>query len=147
MFTVHLVYDEHTAQVMGTGVIPCLFGADAQAVHAADHDHRGLDHAQGPHQFADEVKVSGNIDDIDNFSIPGNGSVRSADGKTALFLFRIKVGNGGTVLHLTLTVSHAGSEEHRLGQRGLALAAMPHEGNVTNVTGCEFSHCCHSSLI
>ncbi len=127
---------------MLAGILPRLFGADAQAVHAADDDHGRLDHAQRPHQLARKVKIPGNINRVDHFSGPGNGSIAGADGKAALFLLRIKVGNGGSVLHLALAIRHSGSEEHRFGQRRLALAAMPHEGNVPNVGRCEFSHDC-----
>ena len=140
VLAIHLVDDEHLGHMILGRQFPGFFSADGDAAHSADDDTGSFHDAQGTHGLADEVKVAGNVDDVDHLLLPLDGSGSSADGNTALDFFRVKVGDGISVFYAALTVDSLRSEEQRLGQSGLALAAMPHEGDVPDVLGLIVSH-------
>ena len=135
MVAVHLVDDEHLAYVVLGGQRPGLFSADGDAVHSAYKDGSGLNNAQGTHGLADKIEVAGNIDHVEHLLVPVNGGNSRADGDLSLDFFRFKVGHGVAVFRAALTVDCAGSEQQCLHQRRFAFAAMPHEGDVTDVFG------------
>ena len=140
VLAIHLVDDDHAG---GVGLVahgPGLFRTDIQAGDGAHGDDGALAHGQRAGLLAGEVKVAGDIDQVDLGFLPLQRSHGGADGNAALGLFRIVVGGGGTVLDATLAVNRARSEQKRLDQRGLALAAVSHNGDVADILGLIILH-------
>ena len=142
MLTIHLIDNKHTAHAALHGIFEHLLSAHIEAGDSADHDTHGFHHAQGADHLADKIKIAGHIDDVEHFAIPVAGRGGGADGAVTADFFGLKVRGGIAILHLALTIHDTSGVEHRLSQRGFALAAMSHEGDIPNATGQIISHEC-----
>ena len=137
---VHFIDDDHAG---GVGLVahgPGLLRAHVQAGDRAHGDQRALAHVHRAHLLAGEIKVAGNIHQIDLPVLPLQRRHGGGDGDLTLDLFRIVVHGGLAVLHAPLAVDRAGGEQKRLGQRGLADAAVTHDGQVADILGLIIFH-------
>ena len=114
---------------------PGLLRAHIQAGDRAHHDQRAFAHVQRAHLLAGEIKKARNIHQIDLLVLPLQRRHGGGEGDMPLDLLRVVVHGRLAVLHAALPVDGAGSEQHRLGQRRLANAAMADQGQVADILG------------
>ena len=96
---------------------------------------RRLDGAEAALHLAHEVHVAGRVDDVDLVVFPLEGEQRDVQAELALMLVGVPVADGRAVLDLAHAGRGAGGEQHRLGQRCLAGAAVAGQSDVTNLIG------------
>ena len=77
--------------------------------------------AQG---VADEVGVSGGVDQVDLLVRPGQVSEVAVDREVPAFLLLVDVEGAGPVVHGTLATGRAGGEKQGVGKAGLARRPM-----------------------
>ena len=110
-------------------------GLALHARHAAQHQHRPVEHAQRALHLDGEVDVAGRVDDVDVMVRPLAVGGRRGDGDAALLLELHEVhGGAGVVLapHLVDAVDPLGVEEDALGQRGLARVDVGADADVAS---------------
>ena len=104
--------------------LPCLLRAGFDPRLAGNHDNRAVSNTERLFHFADKIKESGSVENIDLIVIPLDRNQRCANGNSSLLLLLCKVGNGIAVLNLT----HSGCQTAQIGhcfhQRGFAGAAV-----------------------
>ena len=84
------------------------------------HYHRGIDAAHRADGLADEVGISGRIDDVE--SLAGMIEMHHAgfDGVFMMFFLFVEIAYAAAVVHADQAVDHARGREHAVDQRGLA---------------------------
>ncbi|MPM79173.1 hypothetical protein SDC9_126206 [bioreactor metagenome] len=117
-----------------------LFRSDHRAGDSADNDHRAVGKRHRSGYFAVKVEKSRCVDDVDLRVLPLQRRKSDVDGNAAGNLLGIKVGGRCAVFHFAEAVDQTGIKQHSLGQRGLTLAAMPENANITNVFRGVFLH-------
>ena len=140
IFSIHLIDDHHARLMLLFTHCHCLFSADNGAGDCADDDQRAVRKCHSGGYFAIEVEETGRVNHIDLRVFPLERRKRHVDRNGPLDLFGIKIRRGGAVFNLTHAVNKTRIEQHGLGQRGLALAAMTENANVANVFRGVFLH-------
>ena len=113
-----------------------LLGREPQArgrglgTGGVDHEEDGLARAHRRVGVADEVRVAGGIEDVDARVTPRHGRDRGGNGEAARTLLGIVVKRGLGAGVTTQPGGLAREVQHRLGQHGLAHAALAHEDDV-----------------
>ena len=140
IFSIHLIDDHHARLMLLFTHCHCLFSADNGAGDCADDDQRAVRKCHSGGHFAIEVEETGRVNHIDLRVFPLERRKRHVDRNGPLDLFGIKIRRGGAVFNLAHAVNKTRIEQHGLGQRGLALAAMTENANVANVFRGVFLH-------
>ena len=133
VLTVHLIYNEHTAVSMLYSLLECLLCTNTETGNCTYNDTNSFDNTNRSRNFAGKIEIAWNVNDIEHFAIPVNRCCSSRNRAMTLNLFRLKVGSRITVFHLALAINDMSGVEHCLSQRGLALAAMPHERYIPDI--------------
>jgi len=116
-------------------------GVDFDARRGAQRDHGRLDGPQRADHLADEVRVTGSVDDVDPPAPVGKVHQGRVDGQLAVLLVLVGVENAGPVVDGTGAAADARLEQHQVGQRGFADCSMPDQRHVPNVRDLMFRHC------
>ena len=103
--------------------------------HRAHREERAFDDAQRGDGVALEARVTRRVDQVDLAPLPLERGQRGRDRHLPLLLVLVGVRDRGPVGHGAQPVGHAGLEQQRLVQRGLARPPMPDEGDVPDLVG------------
>ena len=115
--------------------VPGLLGAHLQAVHGGDEQHRAVHHVQGGGDLAHEVGVPRGVHQVDLGVLPLQGEQGQVGGHPPALLVRVVVRGGGAVVYPPQAVDRAGGEQHRLGQRRLAVTHVRKQPDVADGLG------------
>ena len=94
-----------------------------------------VDGPDGALHVADEVGVSGGVEDVDLDAVPLDRGHRERDADAPADLLGIVVGDGVAVLDPAHSGERPGREQHGLEERGLAGAAVADQQHVADVAG------------
>ena len=117
------------------GVIPHGIGADPQAVRRVDDHEREVADAQGADPLADEVRVSGRVDDVELSPKPLSVQQRGMDRDLVLLLARVVVGSGRSCGDAAHAADPAAAHEHRLAEHRFAGGGVADDGEISYVRG------------
>ena len=115
---------------------------DGRRVHAlgrAHHEQRGIGGAQAGTQFADEVRISGRVDQVDLDALVEHGRDGKAHGALLADRRRVVVADRGALHDGTGPVHGAGRREQGLGEGGLAGTRRSHQDHIANIAGVVYS--------
>ena len=115
------------------GQLPGDLRLDLDAVHGRDDEHDRVDGSDRCADVADEVGVAGRVEDVDLHAVPFDRCHPERDADALLDLLRLEVAHRVAVFDGPHPRRGAGGEEHRLEQRGLPRAAVPHQQDVADV--------------
>ncbi len=129
---VHLGHEEHARDISLLAELPCLLGADLDAVLAGDDDDRRIRDADSLLDLADEIEVAGRVKDVDLAFIPLYRYDRAADGEFSLLLFRVVVADGIAVGNLSHSGSKACQISHGFREGCFACAPMTKQNDISD---------------
>ena len=131
--TVHLVDEADTGDVVSVSLTPNGFRLGLNAVHAVEHGHSTVEHAQGTFDFDGEVHVAGGVDDVDGLALPlAVGGSRGNGDAAFLFLFH-PVHGGLTFVSFTNLVGNASVEKDTFGGGSLTGVNMGHDADIAQI--------------
>lgn len=93
-FTVEHIDHEEAGEMESLGGGPDFVGACFDAVGRIDHDHCGVGHAHGREWFADEIRGSRAVDEVDFPVEPIGGKDGCVDGLLVFFFVGVVIGCG-----------------------------------------------------
>ena len=96
-------------------------------------DDHVLDGRQGAQGVADEVGITGRVDQVDLPARPFEVEQVAVDGEVAAFLLVVDVGEARPLVDRAAAVGRAGGVEQGVGKRGLARRPMSSQGNVADI--------------
>ena len=137
---IELVDEQHAGQLELGRRLPQPKGLHLGAGHRADDEHRQVGHPQRGQGLGLEVGVAGGVDQVDEVALPPHRGDGQRQRLAAAVLLGLVVADRRAVLHPTEAGDRPGLEQHGLGQRGLAGAAVPDEGHVADPFGRELFH-------
>ena len=132
---VHAVDHHDAREAVLLGVGPRLLGLHLDPRHRVHHHQRAVRDPQGGDGLGEEVRVAGGVEEVDLGLAPlapGDGGLEA---DLPLDLVGIEVGDGGAVLDAAEPVHRPGVEEDGGHERGLAAAAVAHDGHVADAGG------------
>lgn len=115
------------------GIFPDLIGADPDAVEGIDDDEGEVGDPEGAEAFADEIEVTGCIDDIEFFIEPLGVEEGGVDGDFAILFVGVIIGDGGAGGDGAEAIDGAAASEHAFAEHGLASGSMADDGEVTDI--------------
>ncbi|MNO87954.1 hypothetical protein D3C76_793880 [compost metagenome] len=128
---VHLVHIGQTRHCVLVGLAPDRLGLRLDAVGAAEHHHRAIQHTQRTLHLDGEIDVPGGIDDVQPVFLvllggaqPERRGGRRGDGDAALLLLHHPVHGRRPVVDFAHLVVDPGVEKDALGGGGLACIHM-----------------------
>ena len=110
VFTVHAVDDDGAGDAALCGHLPGMLGADLHARGGADHDYGGVGGRETAVGLADEVGVTGGVDEVELVVFPLRGEEGGVDADLALDLVGVEVGGRGAVFDASEAVNGAADE-------------------------------------
>ena len=122
---IHLVDDDHARQLVLVGELPDALGRHFHAGDRADHDRRGVGHAQRALRFHHEDAEAGRVEKVDLGVLPFHVGNCRGNRVFAVDFVGIEVGGGGAVLDLAEAGRDAGVEEQLRNECRLAGVVMP----------------------
>ncbi len=131
--TVELVHEERPRQPGFFSHPPDDLGLHFDALDRGHDEDREVGGAECGGDVADEVGISRSVEHVDLGALVLERCDAERSGDPAPGLFGVEVRDGVAVLHAALTGDRPGDEEQRLGERGLARPAVPHEGDVAKL--------------
>ena len=131
VFSVHLVKDDNSGEVSLLDLPPHELRAHLDTRGGAEHQDSGIGHLEGGHNLPHEIGVPGGVYQIDLSVVPFIGEKGDLDTGSTADLFRFVIGCGGAGVYLTQAVYVACVEQHRLGERSLAGAAVGKKHDVS----------------
>src|ERR1700730_16485699 len=120
-------------------MLPGDFGSDRQLGVGTDHHHRTLGRAQAAEHLAGEIEEAGRVEDVDLVAVVLRKGHAQADRDLPLLLFGLEVHGGRRLVGGAHSSDGAGSEQHRFGERGLAVVRMTEQDDVPDLVGRELS--------
>ncbi len=129
---VELVDDDHPRHAEAGGRPPGILGLGLHAVGRAHDDDGQVDVGQGGDHLAGEVGVAGGVDQVDLHPVDREGGQAGRDRQLARHLLGLEVHDGGALLHRPPPCDGPRRGQEGLGQRGLAGAMVPDEGDVAD---------------
>ncbi len=130
---VHPVHHDHFRDAVAGRVIPHPVGADADPVLRVNHHQREIADAQRAQPFADEVEITGRINDVELFPHPLRVQQRSGDGNLAVLFADVVIRHRGAVGDAAHAGDDAAAHEHGLAKHRLAGRSVTDDGEVTDV--------------
>ncbi len=121
------------AEFRARGFVEDPAGVDLDAGRRADGENDVLDGCQCAQGAADEIGISGGIDQVDLLAVGLEVEEVAVDGEMAAFLFVFDVGDTGSVVDRPAAVGGACGIKKGVGKAGLARRPMSSEGNVADV--------------
>ena len=112
-----------------------LHRADIHAGAGGRDDEHGFRCAHGFRDAALKVEKAGRVNDIELGVVPFDRRHGGGYGGLAPFFLCVKVEHGVAVCHTPEPVGRPRDIQHRFAKRGLALAAVPDDGNVADMFG------------
>ena len=131
---------EHTRHGAGFAALPCFFRADTRAGLAGRNNQRGFSHAQRAIDFAFKIEEARGVEQVDLAAVKLDRRDSRRDRKFAFDFLRVKVADCIAVRDLADTVGHSGDIEQAFDERGLAVAAVPHQTYVTDLVNRVIGH-------
>src|SRR5439155_25136765 len=111
-----------------------LVGAYAHAVVGVNNHQGKVAHAQRAQTFADEIEITRGVDDVDFLAQPLRMQQGRMDGDFSLLFADVVIGDGRAVGNAAHPVDDATTNQHGLGQHGLAGRRVTEDGEVSDVT-------------
>ena len=108
--------------------------------HRAHHEHREVGHPQRRQRLALEVGVARRVEEVDAVALPHDRGQRQRQRLAAPLLLGLAVAHRRAVLDPAEPRHEAGLEQHGLGQRGLAGAAVADQRHVADPFGRDHFH-------
>ncbi len=136
-----LLMNDDARHVELVGLVPHRLRLRLDAVDAAEHHHRAVEHAQRALDLDGEVDVARRVDEVQLVALPAEGGGRGGDGDAALALLRHPVHLRLAVVDLADLVDAPAVEEEALGDRGLAGVDVRDDAEVANFV--ELRCLCH----
>ena len=136
----HLVDDHEAWKVACADLLPGQLGAHHNAAVRADNDGRPFRRTKRATDITDEVLKPRGVEQVDLVIAPGQMGDRRADRNLSLDLFRLEIEGGVTGVRLAQAVDGPAGIKHRLRQAGLAIVAVPEQGDIANLVGIESGH-------
>jgi hypothetical protein len=121
---VHFVDEDNARQILMIGVLPDQLGTHLNAGYGVHQHNTGIGHANRADDLAHKVQVAGGVEHVDLVLFPFAGDDRQIQRDVAANLLFVKVRDGGSLFNFSHAIGRTGVEQHRLGQRRLARAAM-----------------------
>ena len=134
-FGIDAVDDEYAGEAALAGVVHQSSRTVFDAVAGIDDDDAGLDRGQGRQGRAAEIRVARRVDQIDVAIAVIDRDQRRLHRVTALFLHRIKIGNGVAAFDRTCRLDRAAGMQQGFKQGGFAGAGMACQGDVADGIG------------
>jgi len=137
---VHLVDVGDAGHAVAVGLAPHGLALGLHALHAVEHGHGAVEHAQRALNLGGKVHVAGGVDDVDGITGPLGADGGGGDGYAALALLGHPVGGGGAVVHLADLVLFARIIKDALGGGGFTSVDVGDDSGVAYFTKVEFCH-------
>ena len=131
---VELVDEHHARDVEAPGEVPRLLGLHLDPVDGADDEHGEVGDPQRHRHLAEEVRVARGVDQVDLVVAPLERCDGQRQGDAPPLLLGVEVACGRAVLDAAHAPDGAGPVEQGLGQARLARPAVPHQGDVADLT-------------
>ncbi len=131
--TVHLVHEGQPRHAELVGLAPHRLGLRLDAAHAAEDDHRAVEHAQATLDLDGEIDVARRVDQVDLVVAPGQDGRGRGDRDAALLLLRHPVHLRLAVVDLADLVDLARVVQEALGDRGLARVDVRDDADVASL--------------
>jgi hypothetical protein len=110
------------------------------AIHAADHDHRRVRHAQRAERLADEIRRPRAVDDVQLAAQPFLGQHRGVDRLVVLLLVRMEIRDRVALLDRPRAADFSGAHQHRLTEQRLSGRGVAGDSKVADVGSAEVFH-------
>ena len=94
------------------------------ALRGADHQHRGIHHADGPLRFPGKVSMPGRIHQRQVRFPPGQPRLLGEDGDPAFLFHLLRIQESVSVIYPALPAHGAAEKQHGFGQSGFARVHM-----------------------
>ncbi len=140
LFLVKRVEDDHLRNAVVRRAFPDRVRAHARAVVGVDDDHGEVAHAQRAEALADEIRVTGAIENVELLAQPIQVHEGGQHGDLAVLLALMVVGHRGAGGDGAHAVDHARGGQHGLAEHGFSGRSVAYDGKVTNVTRLIFFH-------
>ncbi len=111
---VHAGHKDHAGQIAFFAQVPCLLRTYLHAVLGGNDDDGGVRSRYSFFHFADKIKISRGIENIDFVLFPLYRNNGSGDGELSLLLFTVKITDGCSVRYVSHAACHSGKISHRL---------------------------------
>ena len=121
---VQFVDKDQARQIEFSGKIPHLLGAHLDTVNGINHNHRTLGRLHTHLGIREEVILTRCIDQVERGIFPGKGVKCGTKAHLPLDLLRLKIHDGGSVVHPPQPIDRLAVVENGLGQGCLAAAAV-----------------------
>src|SRR5262245_34562571 len=134
LFLIERGHDDHFWNVVLRGVPPDGIGADADAVGGIDDDEREIADAERAETFADEIGVTGAIEDIKFFAEPFEVEEGSGNGNLPLLFAVVIIGDSGSGGDAAHAIDDPAAGEHRFAEHSLPRRCMAHDGKISDIS-------------
>ena len=124
LVAVAAVDEDHAGHGALTRLFPGADGARADAQRGVDDQHHEIRDVDGVHRLAAEVGVAGGVGDEEVTVLPRAVEQGGVDGRLALLLLLLEVGDAGAIVDAASAADGATLEQKQIGKRGLAGAGM-----------------------
>jgi hypothetical protein len=137
---IHLADNREAGELQLVTALPHDLGAHLHAGHGIHQDKSAVRDTQRRDHLSDEVGIARRIEQIDLVILVFTGEERRRERELAPDLLVLEIRNRVAFLYLPHPGESACQEEQGLRQRGLAAAAVRHQGDVADGFGWVFLH-------
>src|SRR5206468_3698486 len=103
------------------------------AIDGMDHHERKISNAQGPETFANEIEITGSIDDIELLALPLQMKQGGGNGDLALLFADMVIGHCRTLGDSAHAPYGAATSQHGFAEHGFAARGVTDDGKVTDI--------------
>ena len=140
VFLINLRDIERAGHIALSGALPGFFGADAGTVLAGSDDQGGIRNPHGGNHLGFKIKEARGIEQVDLALVPFDGGDGGRDRELAADLFGVGIADSVPLRDLADAVGHTGNIEQAFNKRGLAVAAVAHDADITDLVNVISSH-------
>ena len=133
-------HHDHAGQAVVARRIEHSAGVHADAAGGGDDDGGGVRGGQGSQRGAAVVGHARRVGQVDQLTVVFDGEDGGIDAVLAISRLVVVVEHARTVVDAAEAVGHAGPEQDRLAEGGLARRGVPNQGYVTDVADLMYSH-------
>ncbi len=134
------VHEDEAGEALVRGALPEALGVDLDAGDGVHDDHGRVDDPERGQRVGDEARVARRVDQVDLAVVKVDRGDRRVDRHLALLLVRLVVADRRPLDDRAQAVDLPGLEQDRLGEAGLATAAVPDEGDVSDPVWSPMAH-------